>query len=132
MTLRLAGRMMIAFVAVLVVICIVSMILLRALMIDIGAVIVYFLGEAVAKGSRRAAKWSLLFMLLYAAMAVLVVVGIEIAPERLRSGSKPVDAAYLPWIQAGFAVLGLWAAVCVGLLIRGLWQIRTAPISPRI
>lgn len=115
---------MIVMAAAIAVVCVVDMVLLETLVVDFAAVAVYFLGGAVAKGSRRAAKWLLFVMLFYVAMALLFVIAIELglAPDRLRGSSRPVATEYLPWIQIVFAVLGVWAAVCAGLLIRGLWQ----------
>jgi hypothetical protein len=127
---RLAGRLTMIGTAATFISGIAAAVLTGHLMIDVAALIVYFLGQSAAQGSRRAAKWALGFMALYVAMAVVFLVTIAVAPERLLIGMKPVSPDAFPWIQAIFAAIGIWAATCAGLLIRGLWQTRSRAISP--
>lgn len=111
--------------------CLLVLYLTQGLMIDVTAFVVYFLGQSVARGSRRAAKWSLGFMVLWVLMSAMMLVGIAFAPERMRMGGKPVAAEALPWMQWAFVVLASWSAVCAGLLVRGLRETQSDPARPR-
>jgi hypothetical protein len=59
-------------------------------------------------------------MSLYVLMGAMMLVGSFVSPERLLAGMRPAKPEMIPWMQAVFAVIFLWAGTCVVLLIGGL------------
>lgn len=97
-----------------------------ALLIDLVTVAVFFLGGSVIAGSIRAAKWSLAIMIYYFAFSTFSLVAVNVWPERLRLGGRPLSETELPWAVACFASVAISAALCALLLFRGLRANHTA------
>ena len=116
--LRLAGNSVTAFAAVLLVCWLIAAIKYQFFSIDVGAVIVFFLGRSTAGGSRRAAQWSLWLSAFYLFAAVVVLLALWLRPESVRFMRRPIPSEIIPWGMVFAAVMGVWAAVNISLLYR--------------
>ncbi len=94
---------------------------LDALTIDIGAMIVLSIGLKVRqKGSRKAAKWGVAFMVNYAVVSALIAAGVSLGWPPIKVGARPLPPSLSPWVATAMALNTLWAAFNLHLLIRFL------------
>lgn len=117
---RLAGRLMIAFAVFMLATTIAGTIFFDALVVDVAAIVVFFLGQSVAGASRRAARWSVAVMGYYVALTASMLIALHVAPQRIRLGGRAITAAELPGATWVLAIAALTAAVCIALHIRAL------------
>lgn len=93
---------------------------LDAFTIDIAALILFFLGLNVRNGRRGAAKWSLVFSIFYAAVAVAFVITSLIRPELIKVGKYTCNTTHLPWVLTVAVIVLIWNVTNGLMLTRSL------------
>lgn len=127
---RYVGFSLMAFSLAHILSCAVAIILGCGEAFDVPAVVLFFLGRAVSKGSRRAGKWALGFSIWYVAIMILLAALAVWMPESLAAMSRGrigVDEARLFVLHVPAALVwSLFNALMLGGLLRKTPVRRTA------
>ena len=115
---RLLSRLLVGFGLFTLMSSIIGAFVFRALVIDVGALLVIWLGALLAGGSTRAAKWLRILMLLYFVGTALLFVLCIVAPHVIRIAGNPIRSGQLPYVLAYVAVGCLWALINLSLLLK--------------
>jgi uncharacterized integral membrane protein len=117
---RIAGRSMIAFSLFTFVATVAGSVLFESLVVDVGAIIVLFLGQSVSGGSRKAARWSVAVMAYYLLLTASMLIVSQTAPHQIRLGGRSITDAELPAAVWFLLIAVIGSGVCFGLLVRAL------------
>jgi hypothetical protein len=113
---RLLSRLLMGFGAFTLISSIVAGVLLDTLIVDAGGLVVILLGESLSRGSPRAARWARIAMVCYFVVAVLLLIGSIVAPERMHVAGRAVRPGELPYAMAFAGIAAGWALVNLALL----------------
>jgi len=94
--------------------------LIDAFTVDICAIVYFFVGLSTMKGSRRAAKWALGITIFYVLVGAALIVVLQIAPDRMKIGGKPIPTGLLPYVTISLVLHWLWCVLNAVLLVRFL------------
>ncbi len=118
---RRIGQSIILFSGWLLVSSLVVAFYFDALMLDLGAIILLFMGFNLRDGFRNSIKWPAIFCGGYCLSSNLILIGLFVFPDRLKVGPRALE----PGVATIIAAVALTIAFGWSLFnLRGLFQFR--------
>jgi len=118
---------LIGFAAFDLITTIIGAILFEGIFIDLGAFIVIWLAISLSRGSTKAARWLIVFMVYYAVLGVVLGFLCIATPQTMTVGKHRFGTEDLPYAALIIAITGTWAIANLVLLWKHRRLLSTPP-----